>query len=295
MKDFKMIIFCLFTLFASVSCTEDDDTGDYTSKLVVEGWIEDGGFPVVMLSRSLPVNNEFVAMSDLSNYILRWAKVTISDGIDSVVLTGKYDAGYFPPYIYTTSRMKGVAGKNYTLTVEYRNEKVTACTTIPKQPPHCSFIVERCANSDTLFQMTANFVDIPNEKNFYQFFVRVGTHSKQYLASYLGSIDDEVVGHDVIKVPIYRGHQLREKDYTPYFSVNDTVSIKFAQVDEMTFHIWDSYTKNLSLSQNMFLSTYSNLPSNIIGGYGYWCGYGSITNHFMISPAIVNSKNNLYN
>lgn len=288
----KGILFCLFILFAFVSCTEDDHTDEYVSKFVVEGWIEDGGYPIVMLTRSLSVNSEFVAMDDLRDYILRWAKVTVSDGKDSVILTGKYDAGYFPPYIYTTSRMKGVVGKEYTLTVEYRDEQVTARTTIPQQPPHCSFAVEKCVNSDTLFQVIANFVDIPDEKNFYQFFVCVGTQTKQYLPSYLGSIDDEVVGSSVIEMPIYRGHQLMEKDYTPYFSANDTVCIKFAQVDKMTFRIWDSYTKNLSLSQNMFLSTYSNLPSNIVGGYGYWCGYGSVTNHFILKD-VIRSENSI--
>lgn len=278
----KGILCCLFILFSLASCTEDDHADEHVSRFVVEGWIEDGGYPVVILTRSLPVNSEFVAMDDLSDYVLRWAKVTVSDGQDSVVLTGKYDAGYFPPYVYTTSRMKGMAGKAYTLTVEYRDEQATARTTIPQQPPQCAFTVEKCADSDTLFQVTAKFIDIPDEKNYYQFFVRVGTQSKQYLASYLGSIDDEVVGNGIVEVPIYRGHQLADTHYTPYFSLCDTVSIKFAQVDETTFRMWDSYTKTLSLSGNMFLSTYSNLPSNIVGGYGYWCGYGSVTNYFDI-------------
>ena len=268
------------------ACAEDYTPSDSPSKLVVEGWIEDGGFPVVILTKTFPVNSEIMREEDLSDYMLRWAKVTVSDGEDSVVLTGKYDAGYFPPYIYTTSRLRGMAGKCYTLTVEYRDEKATAVTTIPQAPADCSFVIEKCASSDTLYQMTARFEDNPDEKNYYQFFTRVGSQTKQYLAAYLGSIDDEVIGSGVTEVPVYRGHQLGRESYTPYYSIDDTVSVKFAQVDETSFRIWDNYTKTLSLSGNLFLPVYTTLPTNIIGGYGYWCGYGAVTKYFVIHETI---------
>lgn len=278
----KHLFYNIIILLALVACTEEYNAETYIPKLVVEGWIENDGYPVVILTKELPVSSEFMNIDDLGDYILRWAKVTIFDGKDSVVLTGRYDSGYFPPYVYTTSNLKGIAGKTYTLTVEYRDEQVTACTTIPQQPPSCSYTIDKCENSDTLYQITANFTDRPNEKNYYQFFTRVGSQTKQYLASYLGSISDEVIGNDIVEVPVYRAHQLKNEDYTPYFSIGDTVSIKFAQVDEMSFRIWDNYTKTLSLSQNMFLSTFSNLPTNIVGGHGYWCGYGAVTKHFII-------------
>ena len=125
----KKYLFFLIIAFAFAACNEDlDMEGDNASCLVVEGWIEDGGFPVVMLTRSLPVTTEYQSMDDLSDYMLRWARVTVSNGEDSVVLTGKYDRGYFPLFIYTTSRMRGEAGKEYTLTVEYRDYYATCRT-----------------------------------------------------------------------------------------------------------------------------------------------------------------------
>lgn len=273
-------------LLLPIGCTDDSERMEAdASNLIVEGWIEDGGFPVVILSRSLPVSTDYQDIDSLSDYIVRWAKVTISDGNDSVVLTGKYDKGYFPPYIYTTSRIRGEAGKTYNLTVEYRDMRATAKTTVPAIPDNCSFRVERCIDSDTLFQIRSLFKDNPIEKNFYQFFTRVGTNTKQYQASYLGSIDDEVLKGETV-MTVYRGHQLRDKDYTPYFLTDDTVSVKFSQVDDVSFRIWDSYTKMQSLSSNMFLSTSSDIVSNIIGGYGYWCGYGTITAYIVIQDSI---------
>ena len=283
MRRFILAFACVFIL---TGCVDDSDRLELdVPHFIVEGWIEDGGFPVVILSRSLPLSTDYQDIDSLSDYIVRWAKVTISDGTDSVVLTGKYDKGYFPPYIYTTSRIRGKAGKTYYLTAEYRDLRATAQTTVPDIPDNCSFRVERCAGSDTLFQIRAHFKDNPVEKNYYQFFTRVGTSTKQYQASYLGSIDDGVLKGET-DMTVYRGHQLSDKDYTPYFLADDTVSVKFAQVDETSFRIWDSYTKIQSLSSNMFFSTSSDIESNITGGYGYWCGYGTITDYIVVRDSI---------
>lgn len=285
----KYIVF-LISIAIIIACNDDFEvSNDNGSQLVVEGWIEDGGFPIVMLTRSLPFSTEYQIMDDLGDYILRWAKVTVSDGTDSVVLTGKYDNGFYPPYIYTTSKMRGEPGKQYSLTVEYRNYYATAKTTIPSKPDFCSFSVERISHSDTLFQIKARFKDNPSEKDYYQFFSRVGTQIKQYQASYLGTLDDAVLDN-VAEIPVYRGHQLKFEDYTPYFSLTDTVSVKFAHIDETSFRIWDSYTKMLSLSSNMFLSTSTDMETNINGGYGYWCGYAAITNHIVIQDSIFEKK-----
>ena len=125
---------CLLLCAALTAC-ESNYLGTAESQLVVEGWIENEGYPVVILSRSVPISEDYTPMDELDQYLLRWAKVTVSDGQNSVVLTRKYDSGYFPPYIYTTGRLKGRAGKSYTLTVEYRDYYATATTTIPPLTP----------------------------------------------------------------------------------------------------------------------------------------------------------------
>lgn len=290
----RIILFILALLL--LSCTDDfDNTDSYESQLVVEGWIDDGGFPVVILTRTLPVSTQKQDIEKLKDYIIRWAKVTVSNGKDSVILTGKIDNGYFPPYIYTTSKMRGSAGERYSLTVEYKDFRACATTTIPSPPPHCSFNVLPCTDSDTLYQIKAKFTDNSEEKNYYQFFTRTGTETRQYMAAYLGSIDDDILDGET-DFSIYRHHQLRRKNkYTPYFTINDTVSIKFAQVDEASFQIWDSYIKMLSLSGNLFLSTSSNITSNIVGGYGYWCGYGSIEQHIILQDSIKAKENFSFN
>ena len=250
--------------------------------LVVEGWIEDGDFPVVLLTKTMPITGEMqqVDFEDL-DYLVRYAKVTVSDGENSVVLTGKYDAGYMPPYIYTTSHLRGKVGKTYWLTVEYDDYHATAVTTIPSRAKVDTFKLELRGQYSSRYQITACFTDNPSEKNYYQFFTRVGTKSKQFMASYLGSIDDEVL-NGYTEVPVYAAHQLMKYEYSPYFSVDDTVTVKFAQVDEVSFRFWDEYTKSQSTAGNVFFATSSSVAGNIKGGMGYWCGYGS-TNYYFVS------------
>ena len=80
--------------------------------IVIDGWIEDGGYPIVILTSSLSVEEGAVWSQDnLRKHVLTTATVTVSDGENSVVLMGKKDDRYFPPYIYTTSWLKGEAGK----------------------------------------------------------------------------------------------------------------------------------------------------------------------------------------
>lgn len=264
------------------SCEKETLPDNEKPALVVEGWIENNDFPVVIVTKTMPVNTEYQSMTNLEDYVVRWAKVTVSDGEQSEVLTGRYDDMFFPPYIYTTSRMKGEVGKTYSLKVEYEDACVTAKTTICEPPALEEFRVEKCQNSDTLYQITACFNDFPEQKNYYQFFTKVGENTAHYLVAFLGSVDDDALQDGKIAFPVYRGHMMNEDHYTPFFSKGEKVSVKFAQLDAEAFRFWQQYSQAEALNANMFLSVPAPLPSNINGGTGYWCGYGAVNAHFII-------------
>lgn len=265
-------------------------SGDYlpeqNDELVVEGWIEDNGFPVVILTKNINISNKYQSLDSLSSRIVRWAKVTVSDGEKSVVLTGRYMKGYTPPYIYTTSHFRGEAGKTYLLTVEYGDFHATATTTIPNTQKMDELTVERCAQSDTLYQISLRYNDDEAEQNYYQIFTRVGGREvRQYLAAYLGTIDNRVVKPKT-KIPVYRGRDINTLDYTPYYTINDTVAVKFAHIDSTSYNFWYDYTRNLTTAGNMFFATAASLRSNIIGGTGYWCGMGSDIKYVAIRDCV---------
>ncbi len=261
-------------LHALLSCKGDIFPED-GENIVVEGWIEDGGFPVVVLTTSLALSEDYAGADSLRRHMLTWAKVTISDGTDEVILTGMYDSLYFPPYIYTTGNMLGKAGHTYRLKVEYEDYTATAVTTIPESVKLDSVSVARCAESDTLYQLTAHFTDNPDSHNYYLLFVNNGLKYNQPMITYMGYLDDQLTTSNHISAPIYKEQSLQTvQDYIPYFTRKDTVVVKLAHAGAEAFNFWSDVQNSVSFSTSMYMPITSNVRSNITGGIGYWFGYG---------------------
>lgn len=274
MRLVAMVATCLWTLTACVA----EDLPAYKAELVVEGWIEDEGYPVVLLTETVPVTSVSQSADDLEDRLLRWAVVRISDGTYTVTLTGRYDRGYFPPYIYTTSRMKGRAGRTYTLSVEVDERQATATTTIPARPQVSDWRIEALPDCDTLFTVKALINDPADDKNYYQLFARTGKEARQFLPSLMGSIDDDVMD-GATWVSIYRGQKLGSGRYTPYFRPGDTLAVKVAQVDAEAFRFWDDYSQLLTEGNNILLAPQQNVRGNICGGLGCWYGLSAVTRY----------------
>ena len=99
----RVLLLCLAIMIAVTmvlaGCATDVVFSQDSPEIVVEGWIEDGGFPVVIVTTSVPVSTDYKDWDTLMDHLVRWAKVSISDGEKEVILTGKMDTDYFPPYI----------------------------------------------------------------------------------------------------------------------------------------------------------------------------------------------------
>ena len=261
----------ILTLLTVLSCSEDN-YWETEPVLVVEGWIDAGGFPKVSLTQNVPVSDKSHDIDNLGEYVIRWAKVSVSDGERSVVLTGKYTPDNFPPYIYTTGEMRGEEGKTYYLTVQYGSFYATAQTTIPKKVAVKGF---ETGTEDGTYCISALVDDNPNEKNYYKFFIKVLERDSMYLSSNFAVIDDkEYTFPCKIPVTIGKSHIFDNK-YSHILTENDCVMVKFAQVDSVAYSFWDKYKNMVELGENAFFRYSSSLPTNITGGIGYWFGYGA--------------------
>lgn len=243
------------------------------SELVLEGWIEEGGFPVVLLSTSVPVATDSKDMESLHEHIVRWGKVVISDGDREVVLTGGPDDRFIPPYSYTTAKMRGQAGKTYTLKAEYNGRQMTASTTIPQSKELEYLRTEQV--SPGKYKIIAGMKDDAPGKNFYKFFVKREGKDSIYMSSFLGLVNDEVLSDGVNEISVYNGMSVRESDFNQYFEDDDIVYVRFSTMDEASWRYWDAFEEIQSLSRNPFFPVSNAIKSNVTGGLGYWAGYGS--------------------
>lgn len=276
----NLLLFSLFVAISFFACTEHDEA-TAPSELVVEGWIDAGEFPIVKLMHSIGLTYDGVDIDDLGQYVGKWARVSLSDGEREVIMIGKATHSYYPPYIYTTSEMRGEVGKTYRIRVEASDGTVAeAVSTIPAPVSIDSFSVEPVGGT-----LDEDYDDAPHVARYQLYaytsdrrrcklFTRVMNCDDEFLSAYLGINDSTTIGSNG-RISVNRGRTNLEKEYSPYFGENDTVVVKFSAVSDEAYEFWRDFEDMADLSRNPLFPVTKNLHSNVTGALGYWFGYGS--------------------
>lgn len=271
----------IFTAAVAVSCTPQAVPNE--PEIVLEGWIDEGGHPIVMLHKSINFTEDFNTMEDLiEEKIIYLGKVTVSDGETSVVLTGRVDTAYLPPYSYSSVRIMGESGRAYRVEAEFEGKKVSAVTTIPPKALFDSISVESMPDKPGFFRLTGYLTDMKDQSDYFVVFYRY-KGEKQYRNGLHGVASDIAADTSgVLRIPIYKnmaGTSLVDKDSlsTRFFRLGDTLEIKLAAIDGVSYRFWESFASLTITSTIPFLPVSENIYTNVSGGRGYWCGYGSST------------------
>lgn len=265
-KIYILIVACLLM----VGCDVDEISTTGKSLLVVDGWIDTDSFPIVKLSRTVPLSDERIDVDDLSKYVENWAKVTISDGTTTEIMRGRYDGKYNPPFIYTTYEMKGEVGKQYTIEVDTPDGIHAEATTSIAEPLSIDSFKVVPTDVDSLFQLNAYIAGSRQCK----IFTMVSGEQTEFFSSPLGLIGNDMLDAEG-KVVVKRGrNNLAEKE-SPYFKLGDRVYVKLCSLDDASYSFWRSFEDMTALGGNFLMPVSSNLKSNVVGALGYWCGYGA--------------------
>lgn len=268
MKRLPIIIACLMA--ALTGCSRQEQP--VVTHLTVQGWIENGGHPLVMVAETIPMDEEaHISQTAMMEHIAKWAKVSVSDGENTVILTGNADPDYFPPYVFTTARMTGEVGKTYTLTVEYKDYKARAVTTIPEPVP-----VERISMmqmSDSLFTLQVGFIDPPEKGNYYKVFTRTTGIDTHYHPSAMAQFSDEILdGYSEFR--LFSAQRLLDLVDRPNYRLGEEVWIKMCTTDAATYNYWNNFELMLATNANATIWLDPDMQSNMEGALGYWAGYG---------------------
>lgn len=268
----KYISGILIFLCSLYSCVREEV--DHT-KMVVEGWIDAGKHPIVMLhtsySLSLSEPDSTTLLDVLEQHMVLFGKVVIFDGEDSVILTGRVDTNYLPPYIYTTTKMRGEVGRSYSLHATYKSFFAKSKTIIPEKAIFDSIRTD-INNQKVHVIGYANQLEIGEP---YIIMART-TKDKQYKICPMGAFRaSQKQLKMTINNPInFTGEGMILQTLFPQTDSVD-IAIKFAKVGEAEYQFWDSYIAQ-NLTQGLFfMETHSNIISNIQDGNGYWCGMGA--------------------
>lgn len=273
----------LFTLLFT-SCEKDIsiDLPKPDEKLVVEGKIETGQFPYIILTKNSPYYETFYT-KDLEKYFVHGATVIVSEISNGIVTKTDtlseltLDTLGVKVSAYISLNIKGVVGNTYTLNIITDSQNISSTTTIPPSYPLDSVWVkydEDKSNPD-LVRLICRYTDPPALGQNARYFTK--RNSEPFYPGLNSVYDDAVINGTTFDFPLDRGINRNAedsfKDYG-YFFKGDTVEVKWCNIDRATFNFCRTMEFELGSQGNPFAAPIK-IQSNIKGGLGIWAGYSA--------------------
>lgn len=263
----------LLTLLATVlmvlpSC--DETSVPELPQLVVEGFIDSEGYPQVTLTTTF-VDGDGESLSDK---VVKWGKVTVSDGEQTVVMTGEPDKRLLPPYRYYTHEMTGVPGRRYTVEAIWHGMTARAECVMPPLPEIVDVEMTPIAESDTLREVTVKIRAPQDVPAYYHISTRVLPEETSWLPAALGCVKAEC-GEEVLTVPVHRGKSMMGiEHFSPLIPSNRMVLVRVERVTAEIYDFWQRYNDTVLFGSSLFVGHPESIGGNIEGGYGYFSAQG---------------------
>ncbi|MCS6990892.1 MAG: DUF4249 domain-containing protein [Chitinophagales bacterium] len=267
------------------SCTRelDIELPSSATQLVVEGRIETGSPPVVLLSRSSSFYDDFI-LDSAANYFVSGAHIVVSDGTDSVILAEVFidTAGVSIP-VYVGFGFLGQEGKTYQLRIKVEGKVLRAVTSIPKALPLDSLWWETMPESDTLVRLLCRFTDPPEPENYVRYFTK--RNAEPFMPGFNSVFEDDLVNGQSFDFPLDRGVDRNNPETFEHYGLfyrGDTITVKWCAIDAAHFEFWRTLEFELGGQGSPFAAPVI-IKSNIEGGLGIWGGYAP-SYHQLIVP-----------
>jgi len=249
----------------------------YTQKIIVEGYISNGEFPSVYLSLNIPLSKTIDTVTILEN-VIRTAKVTISDGEKTEILTSSWDKTHFPPYVYRGTEMKGVEGKTYYLRVDYSGYTLHSQTTIPYSTPIHKFNTTSVIRNNSMRLLTMTLDIDATKKNGYRIFTKKKKDGFYIQTPIVFNSEFSLSGINTFNISPKPDDKDPSSSEGNYFVVGDTVQVKLCTIDSVSTQFFKGLTifSSSGIGSNFFIGEKDALKSNISSpGFGIWYGNGT--------------------
>lgn len=303
------------------------DLPETAPKIVVEGFIEQSQPPIVFLSWSQGYFDP-VDLQSLTQFYVRGATVKVSNGTETIELQEICASDLPEPLLEAVSEMlgfspedliaadvcgylsldpaiRGEAGREYTLSVDYGDTHLHAVTKInntvaidslwfevtsPGPADSLGFIFGILNDPDTLGNAYRWFAKRIShypmwENNLTQGIYEPGLGGQQEDAGYiapLGSVfDDEFFNGLSFEFGYYRdavfnSNKRDDNDIEEgFYKRGDTVAVRGCVIDQGVFRFLSQFEDQQG-SQGSPFSVPFNLQGNVEGGLGAWIGYGAV-------------------
>jgi hypothetical protein len=282
-----------------ISCEKviDVEVPDSASSIVIEGSIESGGFPLILITRSeayfSPISTSAQA---LANVLVDSARVFITvDGIETEI--DKFCLDDLPPELQELAEdilgfdsipaglnicawanpfLVGIEGKTYGLRVVHEGEEYKASTTIPHKVPLDSMWFKLQPPNEGQGFIWCTMDDPDTIGNSYRMYAERIGNDEGPIAVPGASFDDRFINGETFDFNFSRGTRFgveEDEDSAFFFATGDLVAVKFT-TDLAVYDFWESADDAIAGGQNPFV-TPTQIRSNFDNGArGVWAGYG---------------------
>lgn len=322
MKNGALLI-AIAAILTSCSKEIEVELPETEPRIVVEGTIEPGQPPIILLSKT---QNYFepTSIAALAEIYVNGATINVTDGVNSVTLSeicasdippallpvvaeltgldpnilAALDICIYTDTLLTTSPILGVAGNTYRLTVDVDGKTLTSSTTIPNPVALDStwFRLEDPVNNDSLGFAWAFLTDPDTLGNNYRWTARRinryadGTVKDPTFVAPLGSVfNDQFFNGIGFEFFAFRGvapfsdKEDDENEERDNFKTGDTVVVRFISMNFDEFEFYRTFETNYASAGDLF-TTPTNIKSNIEGGLGIWAGLGTAYDTIICQP-----------
>lgn len=280
-------LFALFVLLSGCEKEIDIVLPEAERRMVVEGHVELGSFPYVILTKSSPYFAP-VDSAAIANTVIYGATVIVSDGNTTDTLKQTFDLNYFPPVLYKAQNMVGTIGRTYNLTVIAEGKTLTATTYMPDTVPLDSVWFKVDPPKDSLGFVYAHLSDPAGPGHSYRWFAKRTGKDTRFLAPIGSAFDDKFFDGKSFDFFYTRGieyNSSKEDDNNEergYFKKGDQITVKFCTIDQESFKFYRTFEVEAASNGNPFAAP-TTIQTNIKGGgLGVWGAY-SITYKTLIA------------
>jgi len=284
----KKMVFLIFILVSLVACEKNInfDLKNATDVLVVDGNIENGRAPEIMLTQSLDFFNTLSA-DQLANSFVHNAFVTISNGVTthqlkeySILLPNGYKAyRYSIDSSNLATAFLGQINTQYTLYIKSEGKEYRASTLIPPL----------AKKLDSLWWMPTPFpkevddvtvmvqvTDPPGLGNYIRYFTK--TNNEPFFPGRNSVADDQVINDVTYRIELEPGldRNLTKPKENPSFKKGDVVTLKVCNIDRDAYNFFSTWEFAFQSIGNPFSQPNKVMGNISNGALGAFYGYGAV-------------------
>ncbi len=300
---FLLLLLPLLLVFSACQKEISVDLPEPKQKICVEGKIEPGLPPYVILTHNMPyfgptdisaIQNMFIHNAEVKINgvtLTEYCSKNLPPSLDSLmaVLIGRDTASLenFNYCLYTTlnTAVWGTVGSTYDLTINAEGKTLTSTTKILTPIPLDSVwhrYLKANDEGDSLGFVFAHLTDPPAEGDCYRWLTMRKGKDFSFIPPSGSAFDDKYINGQSFDFAYNRGHlqnSQAEDDNNEehgYFKIGDTVIVKYCTIDNASFKFFRDMDVLLNSEGNPFASP-ASVPSNVYPreeALGVWCGYG---------------------